>query len=36
MSEPAFYVYAGVLLVGACCWLFIDPRRTVETDAQRE
>jgi MFS family permease len=23
--DPAFYLYAGVLLVGAVCWLFIDP-----------
>ena len=24
--DPAFYVYAGVLLVGACCWLAVDAR----------
>jgi hypothetical protein len=31
-SEPwnaAFYLYAGVLLVGACGWLFIDPTRPI-------
>ncbi len=27
--DPAFYVYAGVLLVGACCWLGVDARRTI-------
>jgi sugar phosphate permease len=29
VAEPAFYVYVAVLLVGACCWLFIDPTRRV-------
>lgn len=28
--DPAFYVYAGVLLLGACCWLFVDARAKVE------
>lgn len=27
--DPAFYVYAGVLAVGACCWLAVDARRTI-------
>jgi MFS family permease len=27
--DPAFYVYAGVLLAGALGWLFIDPGRSV-------
>jgi ACS family glucarate transporter-like MFS transporter len=27
--DPAFYVYAAVLLVGACCWLAVDARRKV-------
>ncbi len=26
--DPAFYVYAAVLAVGALCWLFLDPRRS--------
>jgi MFS transporter, ACS family, glucarate transporter len=30
--DPAFYVYAAVLVVGAFCWLFVDPtRRVTET-----
>ena len=28
--DPAFYVYAGVLLLGACCWLFVDARAKVD------
>jgi MFS family permease len=28
--DPAFYVYSGVLLVGAIGWLFIDATRPVE------
>ncbi len=27
--DPAFYVYAGVLLVGACCWLGVDSKKQV-------
>ncbi len=27
--DPAFYVYAAVLAVGACCWLAVDARRRV-------
>ena len=27
--DPAFYIYAAVLAVGACCWLFVDPGRRV-------
>ncbi len=27
--DPAFYVYAGVLLVGACGWLWIDASQSV-------
>ncbi len=27
--DPAFYVYAGVLVVGAFCWLAVDARRHV-------
>jgi MFS family permease len=30
--DPAFYVFGGVLLVGAACWLFIDPERPVVPD----
>ena len=26
--DPAFYIYAGVLLVGACCYLNVDCRRS--------
>ena len=25
--DPAFYVYAGVLGLGAVCWLFVDTTR---------
>ncbi len=28
--DPAFYVYAAVLVVGACCWLAVDSRKKVE------
>jgi sugar phosphate permease len=27
--DPAFYVYAGVLLVGACCWLAVDATKKI-------
>jgi MFS family permease len=27
--DPAFYVYAGFLLIGAACWLFVDPDKRV-------
>ena len=27
--DPAFWVYAGVLLLGATCWLFINPTRVI-------
>ncbi len=27
--DPAFYVYAGVLMVGACCWLAVDATKKV-------
>lgn len=31
--DPAFYVYAAVLLVGACCWLAVDARKKIpDTD----
>jgi len=30
--DPAFYIYAGVLLLGACCWLAVDARRVVRDD----
>jgi MFS family permease len=26
--DPAFYLYAGVLFIGAVCWLFVDPTRS--------
>jgi ACS family glucarate transporter-like MFS transporter len=27
--DPAFYIYAAVLLVGACCWLAVDARKKI-------
>jgi MFS family permease len=27
--DPAFFLYAGVLVVGGCCWLFVNPTRSV-------
>jgi sugar phosphate permease len=27
--DPAFYVYSGVLLLGACCWLAVDASRRI-------
>jgi MFS family permease len=27
--DPAFYVYAGLLLIGAVAWLFVDPEKSV-------
>ena len=27
--DPAFYVYAGVLVIGACCWLLVDSNQKV-------
>jgi ACS family glucarate transporter-like MFS transporter len=27
--DPAFYVYAGLLLIGACAWLFVNPEKSV-------
>ena len=27
--DPAFYVYGGLLLIGAIGWLFVDPRKRV-------
>lgn len=27
--DPAFYVYAGLLLVGAAAWLFVNPEKSV-------
>lgn len=35
--DPAFYVYAGVLFIGACCWLFVDANKHVpDGDAASE
>lgn len=28
--DPAFWIYAAVLLVGATCWLFINPTRVIK------
>lgn len=34
--DPGFYVYATVLLIGACCWVFIEPTKSiVERDQPR-
>lgn len=30
--DPAFYVYAALLLVGACCWLLVDANRKIADD----
>jgi len=30
--DPAFYLFGGVLLLGAACWLFIDAERPVVCD----
>lgn len=27
--DPTFYIYSGVLFLGACCWLLVDARRHV-------
>ena len=27
--DPAFYVYASLLLTGACAWLFVNPEKSV-------
>jgi MFS family permease len=32
--DPMFYVYAGVLAVGALAWLFVDTRSSVESDLE--
>lgn len=30
--DPAFYVYASVLVIGACCWLAVDATKKVRDD----
>jgi hypothetical protein len=30
--DPAFYVYGGVLLIGACCWLCVDVTKSIVED----
>jgi hypothetical protein len=30
--DPAFYIYAAVLGVGACCWLAVDVRNKIPDD----
>ena len=27
--DPAYYVYAGLLLMGAVAWLFVDPEKSI-------
>ncbi len=27
--DPAFYIYAGVLVIGACCWLAVDASQKI-------
>jgi sugar phosphate permease len=35
--DPAFYVYAGVLMIGACCWLAVDACKKIpDVDPARE
>jgi len=34
--DPAFYVYAGVLVIGACCWLFVDSDQKVPDHEVRD
>jgi sugar phosphate permease len=34
--DPAFYVYVGVLLLGACGWFFIDATRSVVEPSAKE
>lgn len=31
--DPAFYVYAGILLFGALCWLFVDSTKSAVEEA---
>jgi MFS transporter, ACS family, glucarate transporter len=33
--DPAFYVYAGVLVIGACCWLLVDSNQKIPDDHAR-
>ena len=30
--DPAFYIYAAILMVGACCWLLVDASRKIPDD----
>jgi len=30
--DPAFYLFGSLFLVGAACWLFIDPERRIVRD----
>jgi sugar phosphate permease len=32
--DPAFYVYAAVLMVGACCWLGVNARNKIPEGAE--
>ena len=34
--DPMFFVYAGVLILGAIIWLFIDTKQSVDADAESE
>lgn len=36
--DPAFFVYAAVLIAGGCCWLLVDPTRPVveKEEAEKE
>jgi MFS family permease len=34
--DPAFYVYAAVLVLGAICWLLVDARKSVVESQQAE
>lgn len=33
--DPAYFLYAGVLLTGALCWLFVDPTRSAVEEEPR-
>jgi hypothetical protein len=34
--DPAMWVYAGVLLLGAFAWLFVDPTRVIGRKAEEQ
>jgi hypothetical protein len=34
--DPAFFIYAGVLIAGGCCWLLINPQRSAVEEEGEE